>query len=156
MSAEIIEKVRKAAESQGIGTVVVASRGGKTALKVSEALGKGVKVVSISEFSYSDDAKKKMKKRKMVPVEEADLVIQDSKEVTEALLKIGTGVKAALEVAVIAKNREVVEGEFIAIAGGKSGLDTALVLDTNQIEFESMFEPVNPDVIKEFITSALL
>ena len=156
MSAEIIDKVMKAAESRGISKVVVASRGGKTALKVFEALGKGVQVISISEFSYSDDTKKKMKKLKMIPVEEANLVIQDSRDVKEILLNIGTGVKAAMEVAVIAKNRELVEGEFIAIAGGKSGLDTALMLDTNQLEFESMFEPVNQDVIKEFITSALL
>ena len=156
MSSKIIDKVMKAAESRGISKVVVASRGGKSALKVSEALGKGIQVISISEFSYSDDAKKKMKKLKMVPVEEVDLVIQDSREVKEILLKIGTGVKAAMEVAVIAKTKELVEGEFIAVAGGKSGLDTAMILDTNQIELESMFEPVNQDVIKEFITSALL
>lgn len=146
----------KSAESRGISKVVVASRGGKSAIKVSEALGKGIQVISISEFSYSDDAKKKMKKLKMVPVEEVDLVIQDSREVKEILLKIGTGVKAAMEVAVIAKTKELVEGEFIAVAGGKSGLDTAMILDTNKIELESMFEPVNQDVIKEFITSALL
>ena len=156
MSSEIIDKVMKAAESRGISKVVVASRGGESALKVSEALGKGIQVISISEFSYSDDAKKKMKKLKMVPVEEADLVIQDSREVKEILLKMGTGVKAAMEVAVIAKTKELVEGEFIAIAGEKSGLDTAMILDTNQIELESMFEPVNQDVIKKFITSALL
>ena len=98
MSAEIIDKVRKAVEARGINTVVIASRGGKKALKLSEDLGKGVKVVSVTEFSYGDDIKKKMKKRKVIPVEEADLVIQDSREVKEILLNIGTGVKAAMEI----------------------------------------------------------
>jgi hypothetical protein len=156
LSAEIIDKVRKAVEARGINTVVIASRGGKKAIKLSEDLGKGVQVVSVTEFFYGDDVKKKMKKQKVIPVEEADLVIQDSREVKEILLNIGTGVKAAMEAAFIAKNREIVEGKFIAIAGGKSGLDTVLVLDTNQLEFESMFEPATHTVIEKFIISALL
>lgn len=156
MSAEIIDRVKSTAESHGINKVVVASMGGKSAIRISEALGKGVQVISVSEFAYGDDVKKKMKKLKMTPVDKADLVIQDIKEVREQLLKIGTGVKAALEVAIIAKNRELVEGKFIVIAGEKTGLDTALVLDTNHPEFESMFEPEKQDSVKDFITTSIL
>ena len=92
------ESLKKIAEARGISEVVVASRGGKTALKIAEAVGKKIHVISITEFSYSDDVKKKMKKLKMAPIENADLVIQDLREMNETLLMFGPGVKTVLEV----------------------------------------------------------
>lgn len=123
------EGIKKTAEAKGITKIVVASRGGKSAMRLAEAVGKKIQVISVSEFSYSDDVKKKMKKLKMVPVENADLVIQDHREMNAPLLKFRPGVKAALEVAAIVKQMELVEGEFIAVAGGKKGIDTAMVID---------------------------
>ncbi len=149
------EGLKKAAEARKISTIVVASRGGKSALKVAEALGKGVNVISVTEFSYSADVKKKMKKLKMAPVEEADLVIQDNREMNETLLMFGPGVKAALEVAAIAKQRELVDGEFIAVAGGKK-LDTVLVIDTVHPSAELVTDPVKQLSIKQIIASPLI
>ena len=146
----------KAAEARGISKVVVASRGGKTALKIAEAVGKKVHVISITEFSYCDDVKKKMKKLKMAPIEKADLVIQDLREMNETLLMFGPGVKAALEVAAIAKQMELVEGEFIAVAGGKKNLDTVMVLDTVHPEAELVTEPVKQLAIIQIIASPLI
>lgn len=143
-------------EARGISKIVVASRGGKSALEVAEAVGKGVLVISVTEFSYSDDVKKKMKKLKMAPVEEADLLIQDNREMNETLLMFGPGVKAALEVAAIAKQRELVEGEFIAVAGGKKGLDTVMVIDTVHPSAELVTDPVKQLSIKQIITSPLV
>lgn len=123
------EGIKKTAEAKGITKIVVASRGGKSAMRLAEAVGKKIQVISVTEFSYSDDVKKKMKKLKMAAVEEADLVIQDHREMNAPLLKFRPGVKAALEVAAIVKQMELVEGEFIAVAGGKKGIDTAMVID---------------------------
>ncbi len=123
------EGIKKTAEAKGITKIVVASRGGKSAMRLAEAVGKKIQVISVSEFSYSNDVKKKMKKLKMAAVEEADLVIQDHREMNETLLKFRPGVKAALEVAAIVKQMELVEGQFIAVAGGKKGIDTAMVID---------------------------
>lgn len=146
----------KAAEARGISKIVVASRGGKTALRIAEAVGKGMHVISITEFSYSDDVKKKMKKLKMAPIENADLVIQDLREMNETLLMFGPGVKTALEVAAIVKQRGLVEGEFIAVAGGKKGIDTAMVMDTVHPAAELVTDPVKQLAIKQIIASPLI
>ncbi len=149
------EGLKKAVEARKISKIVVASRGGKSALRVAEAVGKGVQVISVTEFSYSDDVKKKMKKLKMAPVEEADLVIQDNREMNETLLMFGPGVKAALEVAAIAQQRGLVEGEFIAVAGGKK-LDTVMVVDTVHPTPELVTDPVKQLAVKQIITSPLI
>ena len=136
------EGIKKTAEAKGITKIVVASRGGKSAMRLAEAVGKKIQVISVSEFSYSADVKKKMKKLKMAPVENADLVIQDHREMNETLLKFRPGVKAALEVATIVKQMELVEGEVIAVAGGKNGIDTAMVMDTARTVAELVSDTV--------------
>ena len=146
--------VKKAVEAREISKVVIASRGGKSALKLAESLGKGVQVISISEFSYSDDIKKKMKKLKMVSVENADLLIQDSKEMKESLLKQGVGVKAAMEAAAIAQNRGLVEGEFMVIAGSISSLDTLLLVSVNHSKED--LPPIDQVSIKEILAASKL
>ena len=150
-----IDTIKKAAEALEIFKVVIASRGGKSALKLAESMGKSVQVISISEFSYSDDIKKKMKKLKMMPVENADLLIQDSKKMKESLLNQGVGVKAAMEAAVIAQNRGLVNGEFMAVAGSKSSLDTLLLVSTKESE-EEVLDPIDQVSIKEILASSLL
>lgn len=151
-----MDGLKQTVEARGISKIVVASRGGKTALKIAEAVGKEVHVISITEFSYSDDVKKKMKKLKMAPIENADLVIQDLREMNETLLMFGPGVKTALEVAAIAKQRGLVDGEFIAVSGGKKGIDTAMVLDTIHPEAELVSEPVKQLAIKQIIASPII
>jgi len=150
------ESLKKIAEARGISEVVVASRGGKTALKIAEAVGKKIHVISITEFSYSDDVKKKMKKLKIAPIENADLLIQDLREMNETLLMFGPGVKTVLEVGAIAKQRELVKGEFIAVAGGKKGTDTVMVLDTVHPSAELVSDPVKQLAIKQIIASPLI
>lgn len=144
----MIDAVKKAMGDKEIFKIVIASRGGKSAVKLAESLGKGVQVISVSEFSYSDDTKKKMKKLKMVPVENADLIVQDMKETRDALLSYGPDVKAAVEVALIAKQRELVEGEYMAVSGKK----TALVVNPDVIESDM----VSAEGVKRFIDSSLI
>ena len=144
----MIDAVKKAIGDKEISQIVVASRGGKSAVKLAESLGKGVQVISISEFTYSDDTKKRMKKLKMVPVENADLVVQDDRETTSKLLEYGPDVKAAVEVAIIAKQKGLVEGEYVAVSGKK----TALVVDPESIE-TGLADVEN---VKKFVDSVLV
>ena len=123
--------MQEALESYKTTTIVVASHHGNSAIKLAESF-KGVKVVSISEFSYSEKAKKRMKKLKMLPIEKVDLPIQDDLELRKKVLQHGPGVKAALEVAVIASQNQLVEDKFIAIGGKR--LNTVLLMDPKSKE----------------------
>ena len=127
-AASLIDAVTDRVREGGIPIVVVASMKGKQALKLGEALKGSAQVVSITEFGYSDAVKKAMKKLKMVSIENADLPIQDHREIREALEAYGSGVKAALEVVVIAAGKGLAPEPVLAIGGARGGLDTALVV----------------------------
>jgi hypothetical protein len=127
-SGSLIEAVTSRVNKGGIPTVIVASTKGKQVLKLGEALKGAAEVVGITEFEYSDSVKKAMKKLKVVSVEKADLQIQDHRELREALGAFGTGVKAALEVAVIAAGKGLASEPVLAVGGARGGLDTALVV----------------------------
>ena len=127
-TAGLIEAVSERGREGDLKTVVVASTKGKTAIKLGEALKGVAEVISVTEFTYSDDVKKGMKKLGIKPVEKADLPIQDRREMREALEIFGAGVKAALEVAAIAAEKGLVSGKTMVLAGSKGGLDTALVV----------------------------
>ena len=131
------------------GKVVIASHKGKAAIKLAETLGKQAQVVSVTEFSYDDDTKKEMKKLNIVPVEKAELLIQDDRGMRETLLMFGSGVKAALEVASVASAKKLVKGEFIAVAG--EGFDTIMVMDTEHPLKEQISDPLKQIKVKRFI-----
>ena len=124
----LVKAVSMRALEEGVDSIVVASMKGKAALKIAEEVKNTVKVVSVTEFSYGENVKKAMKKLKIIAVENADLPIQDRKEMREALEIFGSGVKAALEVASISAEKGLVKDKTIAVAGGKGGLDTAILL----------------------------
>jgi hypothetical protein len=121
-----------------IDAIVVATRTGNLALKIAEKL-KGVKLVSITEFIYSEDIKKEMKKANINYVEKTDLPIQDKVTVRDTLLMFGSGVKTAIEVATIAADKGLVSGKVISISSGKKGVDTALLLKTSKSN--NIFDP---------------
>ena len=127
-TADLIEAVAERVKESGVASVVVASNKGKSALRLAEALKGVAKVVSVTEFTYDEDVKKSMKKLGVTAVERADLPIQERREMREALLFFGAGVKAALEVAAIAAEKGVAAGRVVAVAGSRGGLDTALVV----------------------------
>jgi hypothetical protein len=153
---KFIEELRAYSVSNAIKTVVIASQGGKTALKLAEKLGKEIRVISISEFTYSDNNKKKMKKLKIMPIENADLPIQDNKQMREMLLIFDSGIKAALEVASIATAMELVRKDFITIAGSGNSLDTALVISSTHPESEMISEPLKKIKVKGILASPLI
>jgi hypothetical protein len=128
MAASLIDAVTDRIREGDLSTVVVASMKGKQALKLGEALKGSAQVVSVTEFGYSDSVKKAMKKLKVVSIENADLPIQDHSEMREALEVYGSGVKAALEVAVIAAGNGLASEPILALGGAGGRLDTALVV----------------------------
>ncbi|MFQ6053438.1 MAG: pyruvate kinase alpha/beta domain-containing protein, partial [Candidatus Bathyarchaeia archaeon] len=128
-TAHLIEAVADRVRESGISHVVVASTKGKTALRLAEALKGIAEVVSVTEFTYEDEVKKRMKKLGVTAIEKADLPIQDRREMRETLLIFGAGVKAALEVAAVAAEKGVAPaGKVVAVAGSRGGLDTALIV----------------------------
>jgi hypothetical protein len=75
-----------------------------------------------------------MKKANVIYIEKSDLPIQDKATVRDTLLIFGSGVKTAIEIAVIAANKGLVSGKVISISSGKKGIDTALLIKTSKSE----------------------
>ena len=140
-TTRLIEAVTERTIRDDINIVVVASKSGKTAIQLAAALKGTVRVICVSEFKYSDEIKKKMKKLKIVPVEEVNLPFQDYRDMSRALNIFGPGVKAALEVAAVSAEKELNKGNIIAVSGSGPGLDTALVVKPSKIEDLSNTDP---------------
>jgi hypothetical protein len=154
--SDFIEKLKKYVIDNKEQALVLASQGGKSAIKISEELGKDVKIIAISEFTYSENDKKAMKKHKILTIENANLPIQDIRELRETLLMFDNGIKAALEVASIAASKGLADGKYVAIAGSDKGLDTALVVNTLHPDAEEISEPLKRLKIEEIIASPLI
>ena len=137
---ELVKAVVERVQEGDVKAVAVASRGGKSALRIAEALKGAVPVVSVTEFTYSEDVKKRMKKLGVKPLERVELPIQDRRDLREGLLLFGEGVKAALEAAVIAAGEGLKGERVIAVAGEEGGINTALVVRAAGPE-----EMVDPD-----------
>ncbi|MBD3206756.1 hypothetical protein GF319_10505 [Candidatus Bathyarchaeota archaeon] len=143
----ILETVKE----YNLKTVVVGSNKGRSAIDLVEIVGDNAHVISITEFTYSDDLKKDMKKKKITPLEKVNLPIQDDRAMRETLLMFGSGVKAALEVARIAVINGLKDKQFITVAGGGQGLDTALLVTTNHPDEEMITDPKKRMLVKEII-----
>ncbi len=152
----LVEKLKTYTAENRAESVIVASQGGKSAIKLAEELEKGSNIVAISEFAFSDAAKKTMKKQKITAVENADLPIQDIREMRETLMMFDSGIKAALEVASIAASKGLVNGSCIAVASSGHGLDTALIVSTVNPDAESISEPLKKLKIEKILASPLI
>lgn len=152
---EIIEKLKKYT-NENKAPIIVASQNGKSALKMAEELGKDAKIIAISEFTYSDSVKKDMKKGKITAIENANLPLQDLREMKETLMMFDPGIKAALEVASIAASNRLVDGRYIVVAGGGKGMDTALVINTDHPEAEAISEPLKRLKVERILFSPII
>jgi len=137
---ELVKAVVERVQEGDIKAVAVASRGGKSTLRIAEALKGSIPVISVTEFTYGDDVKKKMKKMGVKPLERVELPIQDRRGIREGLLIFGEGVKAALEAAVIAAGEGLKGEKVITVAGEGGGINTALVVRAAEPD-----EIVSPD-----------
>jgi hypothetical protein len=137
-NTKLYESLNDIISKGDIDAIVIASRTGNLSLKIAKKF-KGVKLVSVTEFIYSDEIKKEMKKANINPIEKSDLPIQDKTTVRDTLLMFGSGVKTAIEVATIAADKGLVSGKVISISSGKKGVDTALLIKTSKSN--NMFDP---------------
>ena len=153
---ELVEKLKTYSLEKKGHPIVIASQGGKTALKIAKELGKGVNIISISEFSYSEVNKKAMKKQKIRALENMDLPLQDLREMRETLLMFDSGIKAALEVASITSSKGLAEGEYVVVAGSGKGIDTAIVVNSIHPNAESISEPLKKLKIERILSSPLI
>jgi hypothetical protein len=153
---KFIEKLKTYALENEAQPIVVASQGGKTAIKLAEELGKKSNIIAISEFAYSDSNKKVMKKKKIKAIENADLPLQDLREMRETLLMFDSGIKAALEVASIVASNGLANGKYVSVAGSGKRLDTAIVVNTIHPDAESISEPLKKLKIERIISSPLI
>lgn len=151
-TSDVIEAVINRVKESGISSVVVASTKGGSAVRLAENLKGSAEVISVTEFNYSEDLKKRMKKLGVKAIERAELPIQDKREMRETLLLLGTGVKAALEVTTIAAEKGVTQSNVIAIAGSQGGLDTALVVKPAPTSDLFSPDPEKRMAVLEFIT----
>lgn len=150
-NTKLYENLNDIISKGDIDAIVIASRTGNLSLKIAEKI-KGIKLVSVTEFIYSDEIKKEMKKANINPIEKSDLPIQDKATVRDTLLMFGSGVKTAIEVATIAADKGLVSGKVISISGGKKGVATALLIKTSKSN--KMFDP-DPEkrlVVIDFLT----
>ena len=156
VKSDLLEKIKEVNKVKKIKSIVVASQGGKTAIKIAEELGKEANVIAISEFSYNESIKKEMKKLKITSIENANLPIQDLREMRETLLMFNSGIKAAIEVAIIAANNKLVEEKFVAVSGSGNGLGTALIINTVHPEKEAISEPLKQLSVEKILSSPLI
>ena len=97
-----------------------------------------------------------MKKAKVTVIENANLPIQDIREMRETLMMFDPGIKAALEVASIVASSHLVEGKYVAAAGNGKGIDTVIVLNTVHPEAEAISEPLKQLKIENILASPLI
>ena len=152
----IVEKLKKFVSENKVNTIVIASQRGNSALKLSEELGKEANIIAVSEFSYSEKLQKALKKAKVTVIENANLPIQDIREMRETLMMFDPGIKAALEVASIVASSHLVEGKYVAAAGNGKGIDTVIVLNTVHPEAEAISEPLKQLKIENILASPLI
>ncbi|MBD3172314.1 hypothetical protein GF326_07570 [Candidatus Bathyarchaeota archaeon] len=153
---ELIEEVKKQLTQKNGLPIIIASQRGKTALKIAEEIESASNVIAISEFEYTKTNKKGMKKVNVKTLENANLPIQDLREMRETLLMFDSGIKAALEVASIAYQNELVNGEYIVIAGSEKGLDTALLVNTLHPNSEAISDPLKKIKVEKILASPLI
>lgn len=153
-TVDVIEAVKKRLKETSVKYIVVASTTGATALKLSDALGDSVQIVSVSESALvrewgaeypcmDAENKKELEQRGVIVAEKVSYVFHSSPLeggkwsvpspemlVRETLYAFGQGMKVAVEVALIAVACGYIEPfqDVIAIGGTERGADTAVVL----------------------------
>lgn len=152
--SDLLNYLKERTNEMDLESLIIASNRGGAAIKVKESF-EELNVISVTEFTYSEDVKKKMKKLKINIVEKASLPIQDRKGMKEALLFFGAGMKAALEVSAIAAEEGLVKGDSVSIAGGKGGYDTAIVVKPSSPEYFGSSDPGQQMQVLEILAMPL-
>jgi hypothetical protein len=174
---DVIEAVKKRLEDVPVEYVIVASTTGDTGIKLSDALGDSVKIVSVSEsalvsewgdkYPCMDPEKKaELERRGVIVAEKAPYFFHSSPLdggkwsapspeviVRETLYSFGQGMKVAVEVAMIAVACGYIKPfqDVIAIGGSGRGADTAALLRATFPNLIFSKDPSKRLIVKEVI-----
>jgi len=127
----VVEAVVGRVKETGIKHVVVASTSGKTALKFAKALRDKAKVYSVSNETVIPEIRKELEDLKVTVFEKVPCVLSTpkTKTVMNAFYTLGQGFKVAVECALIATDKGVLDPykDCISVGGTGDGADTAII-----------------------------
>jgi len=128
---DVLDAVAKRLKEGNIKTVVVASTSGRTGLKFAETLRGKAKVIAISHEEMEPKLKKDIIKLGGMAVDKTHLPFgeEDMDKVKDTFYTLGQGFKVAVEVILIATDKELTKPykDVIGVAGTDRGSDTAIV-----------------------------
>jgi len=134
----VVEAVVERVKETGIGSVVVASTSGRTALKFAKALKDKAKVSCVSYETIDPATCKELKSLGVTVIEKADCILSTAKTKTirDAFYTLGQGFKVAIECVLIATDKGAIEPykDCIAVAGTDKGADTAIVCKATSLK----------------------
>jgi len=174
---DVVEAVRKRLPATGIRHVVVASTRGRTAVKFAEALGREIRLISVSEPQYIREwgspwpimdprCRTRLNELGVTVLDNAPYVfhssvLENSKWpqatpeilLREAFYTLGQGFKVAVEVVLTAVACGVLEPyqDVIGVGGTSRGADTALVLRATYPAMVFSKDPAKRLEIREII-----
>lgn len=128
----VIRTVGNRLEETGISKVIVASTSGETAVKTCEALGNKAKIIAISYKKMEEKNVERLKNLGAIIIEESGypLSVKETRDIRNAYYTLGQGLKVAVEITLIAADKNYVKTgeEVIAIGGTDRGADTAIIV----------------------------
>jgi hypothetical protein len=128
---EVVKAVIKRIVSNGIKRVIVASTSGKTGLKFAEALRRKASLIVVSHESVDSELKEKIVKLGGIVVDNTHLPLhaRGMDKVRDSFYTLGQGFKVAVEVVLIAADKNLVKRyeDVIGVGGSGEGADTAIV-----------------------------
>ncbi|MBO3839888.1 MAG: pyruvate kinase alpha/beta domain-containing protein [Thermoproteota archaeon] len=128
---EVIKAVAKRILLNDINTVVVASTSGRTGLKFAKALRRKADLVVVSHERMDPEFKERIIKLGGLAVDNTHLPLhgRGMDRVRDSFYTLGQGFKVAVEVILIAADKDLVKRyeNVIGVGGSGEGADTAIV-----------------------------
>jgi len=127
----VIEAVARRLEEGRIRWVVVASTSGRTGVRFAEALKDKADIVVISHERMRSKLKEEIERLGGIAIDETHLPLhkRGMEKIRNAFYTLGQGFKVAVEVILIAADKEVIKPreDVIGVGGTGRGADTAIV-----------------------------
>lgn len=130
-TGDVVEAVSRRLREGDVKTVVVASTSGRTGARFAEAMTGEARVVAVSHRRMDPRLKDAIVRLGGVAVDETHLPLHGSSmdAVRRTLYTLGQGFKVAVEVILIAADKELIDPyqDVVGVGGSGGGADTALV-----------------------------
>jgi len=131
---QIIEIVAERIKKGDLKTVVVASTRGETGVKFAKILGKDINLVVVSHKEMNEELKKEITELGGKALDKTYLALhtEGMDDIRESYRTFGQGFKVAIEVVLIAADKNEIElhTDVVSVGGTARGADTAIVVKT--------------------------